>query len=360
MRSTIALLSLLLLTNACSGGTTGTDSAALSTSDRADEATSALVARFFDGSTHYFNGAYPSDGSVAGYWIYAQAFDAVLTAAQRTDGSSYRKYLTMLYDGQAARGWQSDFFDDESWMALALIRAYDVSNDHTYLDRAEALFADIDQNGRTNDGVWWNREHVEKATASNFGPALVAARLNERTGNDTYKQAAQEIYDYWYSTMVDRTTFQVADHIDPNGDVAWSKFTYNTGLAIGASIELWNITNNHEYLSHAYSFGTYLVTQQVASSSYGNVLHDDNCTGDCDAFKGVAYRNLAKLFELDTTQSQYGDVLVASANAIWGSARDTKECVFGSDWTSSAPAHVSLGADASAVIALNVAAADGL
>ena len=90
------------------------------------------------------------------------------------------------------------------------------------------------------------------------------------------------------------------------------------------------------------------------------MLHDANCTGDCDAFKGIAYRNLAKLYMLDTTQTQYGDVLVASTKAIWSSARDTTSNVFASDWTGGAPTHTSLAADASAVIALNIAAEDGL
>src|SRR5262249_32023375 len=147
--------------------------------------------------------------------------------------------IDRLYNAQDKRGWSRDFFDDENWMALTLIRAYDVTHDAKYLARAESLFADIHQNGRTSTGIWWNRQHTQKATASNFGPAITAARLNERTGKAWYKQAAQEIYDCWYSTMVNHTTSQVADHRNANGNVDWTKWTYDTGLAIGASIELY-------------------------------------------------------------------------------------------------------------------------
>jgi predicted alpha-1,6-mannanase (GH76 family) len=344
----------------CSGDAMGASDDALSSSTRADNATSALVAHFYDSNLHYFRGAWPNNNAPAGYWIFAQAYDAVLDSVQRSgNAGALEKYVDVLYNDQAARGWQSDYFDDESWMSLALIRAYDVTHDAKYLSRAESLFSDIDQNGRTNAGVWWNRQHVEMATASNFGPALVAARLSERTGNATYKQAAQEIYDYWYSVMVDHTTSQVADHRDPNGTVDWSKYTYNTGLAIGASIELSNITGNAGYLSHAYAFGSYLIHAQVTSSSFGDVLYDHPCTGDCDAFKGIAFRNLMKLYEMDKTQTQYGDVLAASAKAIWSSARDTSANVFGTQWAGGAPTATSLAADASAVMSLNVAAEFG-
>jgi predicted alpha-1,6-mannanase (GH76 family) len=360
-RRVVGLGLLTLYASACSGEATGADEDMLSDSGRADAATSALVSHFWDVSQHDFREAFPLDNKGAGYWIYAEAFDAVLDAVQRTGtGSQFHKYIDLAYSGQAARGWQSDFFDDESWMAMALIRAYDVTHDGKYLGQAESLYADINQNGRTNAGVWWNRQHVEKATASNFGPAIVAARLNERTGKPEYKQDALDIYDYWYSTMVDHTTYHVADHKMPDGSVDWtSKWTYNTGLAIGASIELWKITGNQGYLSHAYAFGSYLIHDQVHASAYGNILYDASCTGDCDAFKGIAFRFLTKLYVLDRTQTQYGDVLTASVKAIWA-GRNTQLDIFNADWGSNPPQQTSLAAEASAVMALNVAAENGI
>jgi len=351
----------LTLVAACAGEATGTDEDALASVTRADDATQALVARFWDSGQLYLRDADPSDGKLAGYWIYAEAYDAVLDAAQRTGDKEYSKWVDAGYEAQDARGWQRDYFDDENWMALALIRAYDVTHEHKYRSRAESLFADIDQNGRTSTGVWWNRAHTQKATASNFGPAITAARLNERTGNASYKQAAKAIYDYWYGAMVDPKTSRVADHRDANGNVDWSKFTYDTGLAIGASIELWNVTKDKAYLDRAYQFGSYLIHDQVEPSSYGNVLSDGaGCHGDCDMFKGIAFRFLAKLWTLDESQTQYHDVLKASVRAIWYDARDTKRNVFAESWTGPAPSSTSLAADASAVMALNLAAEDGI
>jgi predicted alpha-1,6-mannanase (GH76 family) len=355
------VLTLALLCS-CSGSdeTTDSDSDPLAADTRAHKATAALVQRFWNGGERYLDDAAPSDGKLAGYWIYAEAFDAVLDAAQRTHGQEDLAWVARLYDGQDRRGWKRDFFDDENWMALALIRAYDVTHDAKYLSRAEWLFADIDSTGRTNTGIWWSTNHTQKATASNFGPAITAARLAERTGKPTYTTAAREIYDQWFATMVDHTTHQVADHRSANGTVDWSKFTYDTGLAIGASIELWKVTGNHGYLDHAYEFGTYLITQEVAPSQFGNILHDANCTGDCHMFKGIAFRFLAKLYTLDRKQTQYYDVLKASLRAIWYDARNTSTDLFSPNWSGGPPNGTSLGAQASAVIALNIAAEDGI
>jgi predicted alpha-1,6-mannanase (GH76 family) len=351
------LVSLALLC-ACSADATGTDEDTLAADTRAHDATAALLAHFWDGGDHYLRGA-SNSGTDAGYWIFAETFDAVGDAAQRTQGKEDRAWLSTLFHAQDARGWKRDFFDDENWMALALIRAYDVTSDHTYLSRAESLFADIQQSGRTNTGVWWNRAHTQKATASNFGPAITAARLNERTGNPAYKTAAVEIYDYWYSHMVNHATFQVADHENANGTIDWSKWTYDTGLAIGASIELWKITGNPAYRSHAYALGDYLITHQVTPSQYGSVLYDANCSGDCHMFKGIAFRYLAKLWSLDETKTQYHDVLKASLRAIWYDAKSA-QTLFGPSWTTAPPNAVTLAADTSAVMALNLAAEYGL
>jgi predicted alpha-1,6-mannanase (GH76 family) len=353
-------LTLLLACGPTSDESAGSTDDALASSSRADDATTHLLGRFWDGGQHYLRATDPGDGRDAGYWIFAQAFDAVVDGAQRTHGAKFKGDIAVLYDAQDARGWRRDWFDDENWMALALIRAYDVTREQRYLDRAEALFADIEAEGRTAEGIWWDRKHTQKATASNFGPAITAARLNERTGKPEYKAAAREIYDYWYSSMVDHTAGKVADHRDSNGTVDWRRFTYNTGLAIGASIEVWVITSEHGYLSHAYQLGSAMIHDEVVSTPFGDVLHDEQCTGDCDAFKGIAFRYLAKLFALDRTQSQYGSVLHASAKAIWSSARNAREGTFASDWSDGARASTTLAADASAVIALNLAAEDGL
>ncbi|HEX8792118.1 MAG TPA: glycoside hydrolase family 76 protein [Polyangiaceae bacterium] len=347
----------------------------------ADAATQALVDRYWNGA--YLKDADPatpgSCGLDACYWIYAQAFDAVLDAVQRTGGKRFAGWIGRLYDAQDGRGWiephASRYFDDENWMALALIRAFDATGDRKYLCHAVQLYRDVksegfDRPGGHFDGIWWNAAHTQKATASNLGPAITAARLHERPAMNACPEAApgfvdsataandaRAVYHHWRTTMTrsdGQGDLEVADHAASGcpGGVCWWDFTYDQGLAIGAALELHHITGEHSYVSDAYGYASYMIHHETA----GGVLHDGGaCGGDCAAFKGIGYRFLLKLYELDRSQTQYGDVLRASAQSIWNTARDGARDTFGTSWAAPAPARATLAADASAVMALNLA-----
>lgn len=357
----IALL-LSLVTPACGGAPDGTDDVgesddALSPSEaqgRADLATTRLIQRFW--SHDYLEEGFPNDGKNAGYWIYAQAFDAVLDGVERTHGAKFKGDVARFFDAQARRGFRRDFFDDENWMALALIRAHDLTGERRYLDKAEELVADIMQTGwEDGKGIWWDRAHSSRATASNFGPVIAATRLFTRTHHAEYRTFAMKAYGFWYAHMVDRTTHQVADHEQRDGKVLWWKFTYNEGLAIGASTALYGITQDSRYLDHAEGFAAFMISHEVTVTRFGDVLFDGaGCSGDCDAFKGIGYRYLLGLYEIDRTHTEYAKVLQASADAVWGIARSPKSTTFSSDWAGPSARKTSLAADASAVMALNL------
>jgi predicted alpha-1,6-mannanase (GH76 family) len=378
----------LTISAGCSGAPEGTEepfatgaSALGAGSVDADAATHALLERYWNGA--YLRDADPATAGPCGheacYWIFAQAFDAVLDGVQRTQGQRFSSWVGRLYDAQDARGWiepqASKFFDDENWMALALIRAYDVTSESKYLCHAVKLYRDIKSEGFRHgshgfDGIWWNAAHTQLATAANFGPAITAARLHERPAMDACPEArrgyvdattterdAREIYGYWRDAMtrVDASgDREVADHAASNcpSGVCWWDYTYNQGVGIGAALELSHMTGDGRYASEAHQMASYMIHNEVQ----GGVLHDHgSCRGDCPAFKGIAYRFLLKLYETDPTQLQYRDVLSTSAVAIWNDARETAREEFGAEWAGPAPKETTLAADASAVMALNLA-----
>jgi len=213
--------------------------------NRADQALQSFLLKFWNGGQQYLRNRYPSDGTLTGYWTYANGWDAVLDGVERTGGAQYIGLIESLYLGQNSRNWTNDYYDDECWMTVTLMRAYDLTTNPVYLTQAQALYADIQGGwdttccGPTVGGLWWNKPHTQKATAANAGAALAGARLYQRTTNAAYLTFAQQVYWFWWSNMVDQSTFQVADHIDPTGTKTWWKFTYNEGLMIGASVALY-------------------------------------------------------------------------------------------------------------------------
>jgi len=308
---------------------------------RADQALQSFLIKFWNGGQQYLRQNYPDTGSLTGYWTYANGWDALLDGVERTGGQQYSGLIESFYLGQNLRGWYVGYYDDECWMTLALIRAYDLTGNATYLSQAEALYADVEEGwdntccGTYVGGVWWDKAHTQKATAANAGAALAGARLYQRTTNVAYLTFAQQVYSYWFTNMVDPTTFRVCDHIQNDGTKVWWQFTYNEGLMIGAGVELNQATGSSVYLTNANHIANFMVNHEIVSSAYGNVLYDgDNtgCGGDCHQFKGPGYRYLMLLYEKDTSRTQYYNVLKASADAIWNLARDADATVFAVNW----------------------------
>jgi predicted alpha-1,6-mannanase (GH76 family) len=312
---------------------------------RADDALEAMLLHYWTGTT--------LEGTA--YWTFAQAWDAVLDGVERT--GRYRGWIETMYVSQNARGWSSDFYDDENWMALALIRAYELTGTAKYLDRAELLFADIDAAwdttccGSKPGGFWWDRDHTQKATASNAGPVITGVRLWKLTQDANYLDVAKRAYAFWRANMMDPTTYQVFDHIKPDGTITKYRFTYNEGLVIGAALALHAATGDMKYLDDARQVATWM----IANETKDDVLFDGTnaqCGGDCQQFKGIGFRYLRAL-QVTEPRPEVAQVLDASARAIWDQAR-TQNNLFAPDWNGPTVASPSIEADSSAVMALEL------
>jgi predicted alpha-1,6-mannanase (GH76 family) len=377
----------VLAASACARGAAPTSSAAAGTRDaaalgaRADAAIAGLLGRYWDGAAADFAGEWPSDGSAAGYWVSAIAVDALLDAAERTGDPAPLDAVRAFALAQDGRGWTRDWFDDEAWMAVALLHAYDVTRDASFLDRATGLVADIAQ-GAPDDsccgtapglypdllrpaergcggcGLWWDRAHSQKATAANAVTAIAAARLSERTGDGRWLDLARRTYACWSAQMVDPATGQVADHVLPSGERVWWRFSYDGGAMIAAALALARATGDAAYVDDARRYAGFLVAAGTRPTAAGPVLFDGaGCSGDCDAFKGIAHRHLADLAAVAPDVPGLEALLEADAAALWSVARDPGSGLFGVDWGAPAGEPASLASQASAATALGVEAA---
>jgi predicted alpha-1,6-mannanase (GH76 family) len=328
---------------------------------RADAALDRMIAGFWNDSSRYFDAAEPTNGKLTGYWTFAQAFDAVLDGVERTMGRKYFADVAMLYAAQNARGWSSSFYDDENWMVLALMRAFDLTGERAYLDRAVALYLDItaawDSTSAAPGGIWWDRSHTQKATASNAGPVIAGARLAARTGDAAHLAFARKAYEFWSMKMVDPVTYRLADHMLPDGTIVRGLLTYNEGLMSGAAYALYLATGEARFLTDAHGIAQALIKNETKPTTVGPVLTDGTntgCVGDCPQWKGIAYRYLATLFRQDLQRTDYRTVLEASVEAAWTLARDPTTGFFANDWRGPPTTSASIEAQSSSAMALSL------
>jgi predicted alpha-1,6-mannanase (GH76 family) len=327
--------------------------------NRADQALQSFLLKFWDGGQQYLRQQFPDNGQLTGYWTYANGWDAVMDGVERTGGEQYLGLIETFYLGQDESGWWAGYYDDECWMTLALMRAYDLTGNPKYLAQAQTLYSDIMAGwdttccGFQKGGVWWDKAHTQKATAANAGAALAGARLYERTANPTYLGFSQQVYSFWYSNMVGNG---VCDHINTDGTKVWWKFTYNEGLMTGAALALARVTGNSAYLTNADNLARYMVANEVASTAYGLILSDgsnSSCGGDCHQFKGPAFRYLSQLYAAGSHNPRYYVTLKGSADSIWNLARNTTSTVFSVDWAGPAQSSVDQEQDNAACSALS-------
>jgi predicted alpha-1,6-mannanase (GH76 family) len=328
---------------------------------RADRSLDDLINAFWNAGTKYFDATEPSNGRSTGYWTFAQAWDAVLDGAERTGLPRYHDQIATLYAAQNAHGWSSNYYDDETWMCLALMRAYDLTGEKSYLDRALALYLDItaawDGTSAHPGGIWWNRAHTQKATASNAGPVIAGVRLAARTGDAQHLTFARQVYDFWFMTMVNPVNHQLADHINPDGTIGRGRLTYNEGLMAGAAFTLYSATKEQKFLDDANGIAGALVKLDTKSTPAGPVLADGtntSCIGDCPQWKGIGYRYLALIFRSDFSHTEYRPVLESSVTAAWTLARNSTTGLFANDWAGPTMSTAQIEAQSSTAMALNL------
>ena len=101
-----------------------------------------------------------------------------------------------------------NWFDDNGWLGLAFLTAYDVTHDGRYLRDAKRALAYMLAAGwdSRSGGIWWTTAHDFKAAESNVTAAALAARLHDETGDHAYLRAAQSVVDWTNANLFDAGT----------------------------------------------------------------------------------------------------------------------------------------------------------
>lgn len=270
----------------------------------AEDATQALVTHFWNGGEGYFN-SLPDVADVQHnqYWPQAHAMDVVIDAYLRTGSSGYRALFDKWHDGikkKAGNSYFNDFYDDEEWICLTMLRLYDCTKEQKYLDTAQLLWDDIQNAWNTKycgGGMAWRKSQPWSKNACSNGPAgIIAARMYNIQKRDADLDLAKRIYNWERDNLYAAGTGAVYDSMNGqsgNSITNWV-FTYNQGTFVGMCYELYRITGENLYLRDAVRASSY--TLSSLSDLSESVLKDEG-TGDGGLFKGIFVRYFTLLLQ---------------------------------------------------------------
>ncbi len=360
-RITVWSILLALLSIAILGSTNQVQaSATKSESSRAIASYNAMQAYFYtkDGS-HLYREQYPSgvnDNPYSYEWPFSQAHIATLDLAT-IPGSVGKAYQTDLVDRSLGQekywnttgatglpGYDSyprppygnggdKFYDDNAWVGLAKIQLYLTTGDVNALARAKQLFAldvsgwDTDSTHAAPGGIFWTQApwSHDRNTVSNMPVAEMGLRLYQITHDSYYLDWAKKTYN-WTNDHLLAPNGLYWDHLDLQGNIEKTQWSYNQGISVGASVLFYQVTGDKTYLKRAESIA------KAALAYYG--LYNRLYTQP-SFFNSIFFKNLLLLQSVNH-DDRYRNAMETYANNVWKTYRDSATGLFhtsGSDAT---------------------------
>jgi predicted alpha-1,6-mannanase (GH76 family) len=257
--------------------------------------------QFFDARLGLYVVTPDKYGPSAALWPTAQILQGAITLARMTraprDIARVRRIIGSLrqYMGQASvyhtRAVPSRrYTDDNNWIGLDLLDAYDLLHDPGYLEEAVRIFNfAVSFWDPVNGGIVWGEGQTQRPTVSNAPVITIGLRLAALTGQQQYRAWADRI-DGWENAHLRASNGLYWDHVNANESVDTSLYTYNQGVMIDANLEYAVLTGQRQYLD---------VAQQIANATAAAFAghwynHDDAAMFDAIFFEAVARLDRAR------------------------------------------------------------------
>lgn len=202
-----------------------------------------------------------------------------LVAAARAEPDVYgprlEKYFTALdgywddkakipgYEAAPTRGNGKDkYYDDNAWLVIGFLEAYDSNPEPRYLKRAEETlkFVLSGWDDELGGGIWWHELHKDgtKNVCSNAPSAvgcLRLARVSKEEDAQALVKKAAEIVAWTNEHLQDKDGLFDDRKVVKTGEIKRGKLTYNSALMLRANLGLYHATGDKKYLTEAQRIG---------------------------------------------------------------------------------------------------------
>ena len=205
------------------------------------------------------------------------------------------------------------YYDDNAWVGLDMIHAYLATSNTQYLTLAQDEFNYVVTGWDTNatdgcpGGVYW--EDVagsQRNTTSNGANAELGTELDLLTNNTTDLSWATRMYQ-WTITCLGTSSGLYSDHINPNGSINTTLWSYNQGVMVGAGVLLAKATGTASYLAQA---------EQTANAAVGYFGTGATLDNQGTAFNAIYFRDLF-LLNQQVPNPAYASEAQSFATTMW-------------------------------------------
>jgi uncharacterized protein YyaL (SSP411 family) len=172
-----------------------------------------------------------------------------------TDYNNKNGYATL----PVAQGNTPDrYYDENGWMSIGLCDAYTATGNPSHLNKAKESLA-FTLSGEDNllgGGIYFQETFTQFEPQKNAiccAVAILASmKIYEMTHDPQYLEHAQRINEWMVETLLDKSDnlFWDAKMIS-NGSINQAKWSYNAGFMIRAWLKLYKATNDDTYLRQA-------------------------------------------------------------------------------------------------------------
>jgi len=210
------------------------------------------------------------------------------------------------------------YYDDNEWIGIAFIDAYNIDKNKEYLNKAKEIF-DFLMTGYDKEmggGIYWREGDLTVKNTCSNGPAVVLAlKLYQTTNQQEYLNIAKEIYN-WTNENFLSPEGVYWDHLKNDGTLDKTTWTYNTGIMIQANALFYDITKDKVYLDRA---------RKIAEDSVKHFAHS-GVFPDTYWFNAVLLRGYQSLYQIDKDK-KYIKIFDDYAQEVWKKERDKNNLI---------------------------------
>ena len=214
----------------------------------------------------------------------------------------------------------SRFYDDNQWIAITYLDAYQRTRKKRYLEKSEMICRFM-LNGLdtvAGGGIYWKEgDFKSKNTCSNGPGILVLLQLYKATRKAQYLNTALAIYE-WTNKFLQAPSGVYYDNINTKSlKISKATYTYNTGTMLQANVLLYQLTKDRNYLIEA---------QRIALAGRDHFFKHGRLPHGNYWFNAVMLRGYEALFDIDKNKA-WMDFYVEDGDAIWATERDANNMV---------------------------------